>query len=62
MQSIYQLDWVVIDECYIVLNSKFKFQLKLQVLGEELVQIGIQLVFLTAILLLQDKEEFFQAI
>jgi len=42
-----------------VLNSKFKFQFKLQVLGEELVQIGIQLVFLTAILLLQDEEEFF---
>jgi len=44
-----------------VLDSKFEFQLKLQVLGEELVQIGTQLVFLTAILPLQDKEEFFRA-
>jgi len=59
LQSIYQLDWVVIDECHIVLDSKFEFQLKLQVLGEELVQIGTQLVFLTAILPLQDEEEFF---
>jgi len=42
-----------------VLDSRFKFQLKLQVLGEELVQIGTQLVFLIAILPLQDKEEFF---
>jgi len=44
-----------------VLDSGFEFRLKLQVLGEELVQIGTQLVFLTAILPLQDEEEFFQA-
>jgi len=45
----------------VVLDSGFEFQPKLQALGEELVQIGTQLVFLTAILPLQDEEEFFRA-
>jgi len=61
LQSTYQLDRVVVDKCHMVLDSRFKFQPKLQALGEELVQIGTQLVFLTATLPLQDEEEFFRA-
>jgi hypothetical protein len=45
----------------VVLDSGPDFQPKLQTLGAEMVQIGTQLVFLTATLPLQDEEDFFQA-
>jgi hypothetical protein len=46
----------------VVLDSRPDFQLKLRALGVEIVQMGMQLIFLIAILLLQDEEDFFQAI
>ena len=42
-----------------VLDSGPNFRPKLQTLGAEIVQIGTQLVFLTATLPLQDEEDFF---
>ena len=44
------------------MDSGPNFWLKLRVLGAEIVQIETQLIFLTAILLLQDEEDFFRAI
>ena len=52
----------MIDECYVVLDSRPDFRPKLQALGAEMVQMGTQLVFLTATLPPQDEEEFFRAI
>jgi len=52
----------VIDKCHVVLDSRPDFRPKLRALGAEIVQIGTQLVFLTATLPPQDEEEFFQAI
>ena len=52
LRSTYQLDWVVMDECHVVLDSGPDFQPKLRALGAEMVQMGTQLIFLTAILLL----------
>jgi hypothetical protein len=46
----------------VVSDSRLDFQPKLRELGAEMVRIGTQLIFLTATLPLQDKEEFFQAI
>ena len=62
LRSTYQLDRVVMDECHVVLDSRPDFRPKLQALGAEMVQMGTQLVFLTATLPLQDEEEFFRAI
>ena len=49
------------DECHVVLDSGLDFRPKLQALGAEMVQMGTQLVFLTATLPPQDEEDFFQA-
>jgi superfamily II DNA helicase RecQ len=62
LQGTYQLDRVVIDECHIVLDSRLEFRPKLRALGAEIVQWGIQLIFLTATLLPKDEEEFFKAV
>lgn len=40
LQSTYQLDYVVMDECYVVLDSGPDFRLKLRALGVEMVRIG----------------------
>jgi len=59
LRSTYQLDRIVIDECYVVLDSGSDFRPKLRALGAEMVQIGTQLIFLTATLPPQDEEDFF---
>jgi superfamily II DNA helicase RecQ len=62
LRSTYQLDRVFIDKSYVILDSSPNFRPKLQALGAEIVQIGIQIIFSTATLLPQDKEEFFHTI
>jgi superfamily II DNA helicase RecQ len=62
LRSTYQLDRVVMDECHVVLDSGADFRPKLRGLGAEMIQMGTQLIFLTATLPPQDQEEFFQAI
>jgi CRISPR/Cas system-associated endonuclease/helicase Cas3 len=62
LQSTYQLDCVVMDECYVILDSRLDFQPKLRALGAEMVQWGTQMIFLTATLSPKDEEEFFKAI
>ena len=62
LQGTYQLDRVVMDECYMVLDSGLEFRPKLRALGAEIVQWGTQLIFLTATLPLKDEEEFFKAV
>jgi hypothetical protein len=56
------LDCVVIDECYMVLDSRPDFRPKLRALGIEIVQWKTQMIFLTATLLPKDEEEFFKAV
>jgi RecQ family ATP-dependent DNA helicase len=60
LRSTYQLDRVVIDECHVVLDSGPDFRPKLRALGVEMVQMGTQLIFLTATLPPQDEEDFFR--
>jgi superfamily II DNA or RNA helicase len=62
LRGTYQLDRVFMDESHVVLDSGPNFRPKLRVLGAEMVQIGTQMIFLTATLPPQDKEEFFHAI
>ena len=50
------------DESHVILDSGPNFWPKLRALGAEMVQIGTPIIFLTATLLPQDKEEFFHAI
>jgi superfamily II DNA helicase RecQ len=61
LRSTYQLDRVVMDECHVVLDSGPDFRPKLRALGAEMVQMGTQLIFLTATLPPQDEEDFFRA-
>lgn len=61
LQSTYQLDRVVMDECHVVLDSGPDFRPKLRALGAEMVQWGTQLIFLTATLPPTDEQEFFKA-
>src|SRR5208283_4211107 len=61
LRGTYQLDRVVMDECHVVLDSGPNFRPKLRALGEEMVQWGTQLIFLTATLPPKDEEEFFKA-
>jgi superfamily II DNA helicase RecQ len=60
LRSTYQLDQIVIDKCYVILNSGLDFQSKLKGLRAKMVQMRTQLIFLTATLPPQDQEEFFQ--
>jgi hypothetical protein len=59
LQSTYQLDRVVIDECHVVLDSGPDFRPKLRALGAEIVQWKTQMIFLTATLLPKDDEFFY---
>jgi hypothetical protein len=56
------LDRIVIDECYIVLDSKLDFQLKIKKAGALMLERGVQMVYLTATLLLVDEAEFIDII
>lgn len=62
LRSTYQLDRVVMDESHVILDSGPDFRPKLRALGAEMVQMGTQLIFLTATLPPQDEEDFFRAI
>ena len=62
LRSTYQLDRVVMDECHVVLDSGPDFRPKLRALGEEMVQWGTQMIFLTATLPPKDEKEFFKAV
>jgi superfamily II DNA helicase RecQ len=61
LRSTYQLDRVVMDESHVVLDSGPEFRPKLRTLGAEMIQMGTQLIFLTATLPPRDEEEFFHA-
>jgi superfamily II DNA helicase RecQ len=58
----YQLDRVVMDECHVVLDSSREFRPKMRRLGAEMIQMGVQMIYLTATLPPRDEEEFFQAV
>jgi superfamily II DNA helicase RecQ len=60
MQRTCKLDRVVFDECHTVLDCGPTFRPKILKLGRTLVQIGAQLVFLTATLPPRDVERFFK--
>src|SRR6266536_867970 len=57
LQGLYQLDRFVFDECHTVLDSTPEFRLKMRQLGE-LVERGVQMVYLTATLPLHAEPEF----
>jgi superfamily II DNA helicase RecQ len=62
LRGTYQLDRVFMDESHVILDSGPNFRPKLRALGAEMVQMGTQIIFLTATLPPQDEEEFFRAI
>ena len=55
--DMHQVDRIVIDECYTILDGSPSFRPKLRQLGE-LVLTGAQMVYLTATLPPRDEEEF----
>lgn len=61
LRSTYQLDRVVMDECQVVLDSGPGFRPMLRELGAEMINMGTQLIYLTATLPPRDEEEFFRA-
>ncbi len=62
-QAIGQLDWIVVDKCYIVLDLEARGRQQLQVLGlRRLVKAETQLVYLIATLQLADKAKFRQLV
>ena len=61
LRSTYQLDRVVMDECHVVLDSGPDFRPKLRALGAEMVEMGTQMIFLTATLPPKDEQDFFRA-
>jgi superfamily II DNA helicase RecQ len=58
LQATRQLDRIVIDECYIVLNRQYTFCKQMQQLGR-LVALETQIVMLTATLPLSEEDELF---
>lgn len=62
LEGLGQLDWVVIDECHTVLDSRPDFQPKMKEAGAVIVQRGVQIVYLTATLSPNDKQEFVEII
>ena len=58
-QEIYQLDRIVFDKGYTILDRTPQFRPKLRQLGELTLR-GAQVVYLTATLLPRDEDEFYQ--
>ena len=58
LQGLGQLDRIVVDECYTVLDSKPDFQLNIRKAGALMLERGVQMVYLTATLSLSDEAEF----
>ncbi|EXM14619.1 hypothetical protein FOTG_16988 [Fusarium oxysporum f. sp. vasinfectum 25433] len=61
LQSQAQLDRIVINECHTTLEGNLAFRPKLRELGR-LAQRGIQMVYLTAMLLITEEATFFNLI
>jgi superfamily II DNA helicase RecQ len=59
LQATQQLDRIVIDECYVVLNWQYTFRKQMQQLGK-LVAAETQIVLLTATLPLCEENELFR--
>ena len=56
-----QLDWIVINKCHIILNNQKDFQPKLKKLGK-LNGVGMQMIILTATLLLMEEQKWMKKI
>jgi superfamily II DNA helicase RecQ len=61
LRATRQLDWIVIDECHIVLNRWYDFRKDMQKLGK-LAAAKTQIVMLTATLPLREEDELFQRV
>ena len=59
LNATQQLDRIVIDECHIVLNRRYKFRRQMQRLGK-LMAAGTQMVMLTATLPPSEEEELYR--
>jgi superfamily II DNA helicase RecQ len=59
LRATRQLDRIVIDECYIVLNRRYTFRKQMQQLGR-LVAAETQMVMLTVMLLPSEEDELFR--
>jgi superfamily II DNA helicase RecQ len=59
LQATRQLDWIVVDECYIVLNCWYDFCKEMQKLGK-LAAAEAQMVMLTATLLPSEEDKLFR--
>ncbi|KAJ4392412.1 hypothetical protein N0V91_011400 [Didymella pomorum] len=59
LRATRQLDWIVIDECYIVLNRRYDFRKEMQRLGK-LAAAETQMVMLMATLPLSEEDELFR--
>ena len=56
------MDRIVIDECHTMLDSKPNFQLEMRKAGAVMMDRGVQMVYLTATLLLANKPKFLDII
>ena len=56
------MDRIVINKCHIVLDSQPDFQLKIRKMGGLIIDRGVQMIYLTATLLLADKAEFIEIV
>jgi superfamily II DNA helicase RecQ len=59
LRATQQLDQIVIDECYIVLNWRYTFRKQMQQLGQ-LVAAETQIVMLTATLPPSEEDKLFR--
>jgi hypothetical protein len=55
-----RLDWIVVDECYVVLDSLHGFCSRMLAL-RNLVRAETQMVYLTATLRLREEQQFIKA-
>ena len=56
-----KVDRIVVDKCYMIMEGNLSFRPKLRELGI-LALVGLQIVYLTAILLLVDELAFFNLV
>lgn len=60
LEGLGQLDQIVFDKCYTVLDSRPDFRPKMKEAGAVMMQQGVQIAYLTATLCLGKEQEFFQ--
>ena len=58
LQGLGQLDRIVINECYTILDSTPNFQLEMRKARAVMLERGVQMMYLTATLLLSKEAEF----